>query len=258
MHDTVLSLENLTIGYRNGRKAKVVADGINASLRRGELVALVGRNGAGKSTLLRTLSAYIPPLGGNVRYRNGDVSAMTNNDIAKHISVVLTENVRTAINVRDLVSLGRTPYTNFVGYLTRKDRAAVDKAMDVMGIVHLEQRTIDTLSDGERQKCMVAKALAQETPLLLLDEPTAFLDFGSKVSLYRKLVSLARENGKAILVSTHDLELAVRLADRMWILGGGKLSEGCVEELSASGALRELIGDAGIRYDNKEKRIEIL
>lgn len=258
MDDIVLRLENLSIGYKSKRNAKNVAANMNATLRRGELVALLGRNGAGKSTLLKTIAAYISPLSGNVRYEGGDLCSMVQSDIAKQISVVLTENVKVAITVRELVSLGRMPYTNFIGYLNSKDRNAVCKAMEMMGVTHLEQRTADTLSDGERQKCMIAKALAQETPLMLLDEPTAFLDFGSKVTLYKRLRSMAKETGKAILVSTHDLELAVRLADRLWVLNDGTLSEGDVKELSDCGALQEYIGNGDIRYNNKENRIEIL
>lgn len=258
MDNAALSLESLSIGYRNGNHVNVVAAGINARLDSGEFVALVGRNGAGKSTLLRTLSAYIAPLSGCVRYKGGLMTEIPRADVAKQISVVLTENVKVPITAYELVSLGRTPYTNFIGHLTRKDKIAVERAIDMMGISSLKQRAIDTLSDGERQKCMIAKALAQETPLMLLDEPTAFLDFGSKVKLYKKLAELAKETGKAILVSTHDLELAIRLADKMWILDNGKMFEGCTNEPAVCDALQNFVSDAGIRYDNKEKRIEIL
>lgn len=254
----VLDLRGLAIGYRKGRRVNVVAEDITATLESGELVALIGRNGAGKSTLLRTLSAYIAPIQGNALYNGSSVAEMTQTEIARQISVVLTESVKSAMTVRELVSMGRVPHTNFIGHMTHKDKQAVDRALNTMGVASLEQRSIETLSDGERQKCMIAKALAQETPLMLLDEPTAFLDFGSKVGLYKRLKALSRDENKAILVSTHDLELALKLADRLWIMNNGKLFAGTADELASNGALQEFVGDTDIKYNNLEKRIEIL
>ena len=258
MNETVLVIKDAAVGYRQGRVLKPVACGINASLHAGELVALVGRNGAGKSTLLRTLSAVQKPLSGVMVCKGQSIAEMSHADVAKCISVVLTDNSFPGITVRELVSLGRTPYTNFLGHLTLNDRYMVDKAMARMGIVTLSERVTDTLSDGELQKCMIAKALAQDTPLMLLDEPTAFLDFGSKVALLRMLRDLTRETGKAVLVSTHDMELALRLADRMWVMLDGELNDGTVDELSDNGVLQRFIGGAGIIYDKKEKRIDII
>ncbi len=258
MRTAALTISNVSIGYRQGKKCVHVVDGIDASLYCGELVMLVGRNGAGKSTLLRTLAAFQKPLSGTVTCSGKDIAGLSPNDIAKEVSVVLTANEPAPFTVREIVSLGRTPYTGFLGRMTAKDRAAVDNALDAMDIRSLEARRATTLSDGERQKCMVAKALAQETPLMLLDEPTAFLDFVSKVKLLRMLKQLAHERGKAILVSTHDIELAIRLADRIWLLSENSFSEGNVDDLSANGSLQRFISDAGVRYDNKEKRIEII
>lgn len=258
MKSAALTVSNVSIGYRQGKRCVHVVDGIDASLHCGEMVMLIGRNGAGKSTLLRTLSAFQKPLSGTVAYSGRDAGELSPNDMAKEVAVVLTANNPAPLTVREVVSLGRTPYTNFMGRMTAEDERAVDNAMDMMGVRCLEHRRLATLSDGERQKCMVAKALAQETPLVLLDEPTAFLDFVSKVSLLRMLKRLAREKNKAVLVSTHDVELAVRLADRIWLLSGGTFCEGSVDELSENGALQNFICDAGIRYDKKTKRIEII
>ena len=258
MRIPALTIINASIGYRQGKRTVHVVDGIDATLHCGELVMLIGRNGAGKSTLLHTLSAFRKPLSGTVRYSGKDVVELPQNDISKEVAVVLTDNEPAPLTVREIVSLGRTPYTNFWGRMTAGDNAVVDKAMEIMGIRELEERRVSTLSDGERQKCMVAKALAQETPLMLLDEPTAFLDFVSKVKLLRMLKQLAQERNKAILVSTHDIELAIRLADRMWLLSDGTFSEGTVDELSANGALQRFISDAGIRYNYEEKKIEII
>ena len=252
-----LTISNASVGYRNGKKTVLVVDGIDASLQSCELVALIGRNGAGKSTLLRTLSAFQKPLSGTVECGGRNIVEMSPNDVAKELAVVLTSTEPAPLTVKELVSLGRTPYTNFLGKLTPKDEGIVSAAMELMGVTHFKERTLATLSDGERQKCMIAKALAQETSLVLLDEPTAFLDFGSKVALFRMLKKLAKEQRKAVLVSTHDIELAIRFADKLWLLSDGKLSEGSVDALSDSGALQRCVNSDCVVYDKENKRIEI-
>lgn len=191
-----LTFENLTIGYQLGHKnEKVVASGLSATLESGLLTCLLGRNGTGKSTLLRTLAELW----------QGDVA------------VVLTDplDVRN-LTVEEVVALGRTPHTNFWGTLRQEDKAVVAEAMKLVGITSLAQTDIGTLSDGERQKVMIAKALAQQTPIILLDEPTAFLDYPSKQEVMQLLHMLAHEQGKAILLSTHDVELAEQYADQIW------------------------------------------
>lgn len=253
----VLTISNASVGYRNGKRTVLVVDGIDASLQSCELVALIGRNGAGKSTLLRTLSAFQKPLSGTVKCDGKDITELSPNDIAKELAVVLTSTEPAPLTVRELVSLGRTPYTNFLGRLTAEDDAVVDRAVELMGISRFKDRMLATLSDGERQKCMIAKAIAQETSLILLDEPTAFLDFGSKVALFRTLKKLAKEQRKAILVSTHDVELAIRFADKLWLLADGTLSEGSADTLSDNGALQRFIDSDGVVYDKENKRIEI-
>ena len=173
------------------------------------------------------------------------------------VSVVLTENNFATLTVGELVALGRTPYTGFLGRLTADDKAIVVEAMAKMGVQHLENRVVVTLSDGERQKCMIAKAIAQQTPLMLLDEPTAFLDFRSKVQLFRTLRSLAAGENKAVVVSTHDIEMALRFADKLWLIDNGRLYEGCTTELAADGLLQGFIDGDGIVYDKENNRIEI-
>ena len=252
-----LTISNASVGYRNGKKTVLVVDGIDASLQSCELVALIGRNGAGKSTLLRTLSAFQKPLSGTIECDGKNIVELSPNEVAKELAVVLTSTEPAPLTVKELVSLGRTPYTNFLGKLTSKDDGIVDVAMEQMGVTHFKDRALATLSDGERQKCMIAKAIAQETKLILLDEPTAFLDFGSKVALFRTLKKLAKEQKKAILVSTHDIELAIRFADKMWLLSDGLLSEGSVDALSDSGALQRFIDSDGVVYDKVNNRIEI-
>lgn len=258
MSCTVLDIKELSIGYSVKGHNKIVASDINASLGKGELVALVGRNGAGKSTLLRTLAAYSRPLGGSVVYDGADITTLSMRELARKISVVLTDTSSVAnMSVKELVSLGRTPYTNFMGTLTAADRAVVEQAMESMGITGFAQRNISELSDGERQKCMIAKALAQQTLLMMLDEPTAYLDYPSKVRLMGLLKRIAADEGKCVIVSTHDVEIALRMADKMWIMDCGKLIAGSVAELSGSGALNAFIDDDGVCYNNEENRIEI-
>lgn len=255
--NTAVSLENATVGYRDGKREIAVVTDINAALYKGEVVALIGANGAGKSTLLRTLSAFQHPLSGKVVYATGNSVEPSAQELARYVSIVLTENNLLSLSVAELVALGRSPYTNFLGYLTAADKAVVAAAMERMGVLHLATRPVATLSDGERQKCMIAKAIAQGTPLMLLDEPTAFLDFRSKVQLFRTLRDLAREAGKAVLVSTHDIEMALRFAHRLWLIDGTTLYDGSVAELAGKGLLQRFIDGDGIAYDNKNGRIEI-
>lgn len=257
MMKKTLTINNASIGYRTGKKPTHVVDGIDASLHCGELVALIGKNGAGKSTLLRTLSAFQKPLTGTIECNGRNMAEMSPNDVAKELAVVLTSAEPAPLTVRELVSLGRTPYTNFLGRMSGNDNGIVNDAMDLMGVRGFENRLSTSLSDGERQKCMIAKALAQETSLILLDEPTAFLDFGSKVNLFRTLKKLAQQNQKAILVSTHDIELAIRFADRIWLLSDGVMHEGCVTDLYDNGALQRFINSDGVVYDRENNRIVI-
>ena len=257
MQAPLLKIEKLDVGYRTGKDCRVVVRAINATLRAGELVALIGHNGAGKSTLLNTLSALQRPLSGKVLYVGDNAMELSHKELSRCVSVVLTNNAFSNMTVRELVSLGRTPHTSFLGSMTQHDRAVVDKAMELMAVSHLASRQVNELSDGERQKCMIAKSIAQETPLMLLDEPTAFLDFGSKVHLFRTMRSLARESQKALLVSTHDIELALRFADRLWLVNSGNLYEGTADELAEKGAIQAFVGEDNVVYDKKNGRIEI-
>lgn len=209
-----IRLEHLSIGYK-GRE--VVADDINIEIRNGELTCLIGHNGVGKSTLLKTISGFLPAKSGRVMIgAAGDVATMTRQQLAKRVGVVLTGRPDVQnLTVEEIVGLGRSPYTGYLGRLSDEDCRIVSDAIGLVGITRLKGRMIQSLSDGERQKTMIAKALAQQTPAILLDEPTSFLDFRSKVDMFRLLQDLAHKQDKLILLSTHDLELAVRLSDRL-------------------------------------------
>ena len=212
---TGVSLEDVVIGYAG----HTVAGPLNVALREGELCCLLGANGAGKSTLLRTLAAFQPALSGEIRLDGRLLADISPRELSTLIGIVLTDRIRTpGITVRDMVAMGRSPYTNFWGRLTEEDHRQVDEAMEMVGITQFAQRQIATLSDGERQKVMIAKALAQGTPVILLDEPTAFLDFPSKVEVMMLLGRLAHDMGKSIFLSTHDLDLALQTSDRLWLM----------------------------------------
>lgn len=215
----MIQLHNLTIGYRSKKRQHIVADHLNATLQEGELTCLLGSNGAGKSTLLRTLSAFQPQLAGEILMEGRDLGSYSDKERARLVSVVLTERLEVyGLSVSELIALGRSPYTGFWGGLEANDREVVQWAMDQTGITLLSHRKVHTLSDGERQKVMIAKALAQETPVIYLDEPTAFLDYPSKVEMMQLLHRLSRSTGRTIFLSTHDLELALQTADKIWLL----------------------------------------
>lgn len=240
--------QELTIGYRTGRNVKVIAERLTGELTGGELTCLVGRNGTGKSTFLRTIAGLQAPLGGRVevtppRPSQGEgvgensvsIHSLSANERAKMVGVVLTQKPDVQnMTVEEVVGLGRTPYTGFFGTLSKADRAIVAEAMEQVGIMPLAQRNIQMLSDGERQKVMIAKALAQQTPVILLDEPTAFLDYPSKVEMMQMLRQMAKEMDKTIVLSTHDIELAAKIATRFLLLSEKGLQEVQASELLTS------------------------
>lgn len=221
----MIKLTNLTIGYQSGHQAVTVCSGINATLEDGTLACLIGRNGCGKSTLLRTMAGLQKPICGKAMAGDADISTSPASALAKSVSIVLTVNPGLELfTVRDTVGLGRTPYTGLWGILSKEDRTITDKSMELVGITKLADRQLSELSDGERQKAMIAKALAQQTPNILLDEPSAFLDYPSKLELMELLTTLSRQEGKAILLSTHDLDIAQRTAPLFWHLTSSALS----------------------------------
>ena len=235
----MIELKELTIGYAQKNNTKVVASGINATLHSGRLTCLIGANGIGKSTLLRTLSAFQPPLSGEIFIDNESpipLSTLTDKQLSRLIGVVLTEKPDVQnMTVFELVGLGRSPYTGFWGRLNEDDKEVVKESLRLVGIESLQDRLIQTLSDGERQKTMIAKALAQQTPVIYLDEPTAFLDYPSKVEMLTLLRHLARETGKTIFLSTHDMELALQIADELWLMTAGTPSSDTAESPSNNG-----------------------
>jgi iron complex transport system ATP-binding protein len=246
-HHAALITENLSIGYP---KRTILAD-INAELHAGELVSLIGPNGAGKSTLLRTLSGMQTPLSGQVLLSSDDISKLDARERAKRLSVVLTERVDVgALTAYALVGLGRYPYTDWTGKLSDHDNEVIQWALNVVGAAEFAERDIHELSDGERQKVLIARALVQEPAVILLDEPTAYLDLPRRVEMMRTLRDLAHNTGRAVLLSTHDLDLALRSADVIWLLPkGGTLQVGAPEDLVLNGAFEAAFQGEGVEFD---------
>ena len=251
MKQDTIHIHDLSIGYRTKNDTKLVASHIQARIYSGELTCLLGANGVGKSTLLRTLSAFQPKLEGEIAVLGRDVDSYSDKELSTTIGVVLTEkcDIRN-MSVWELVEMGRSPYTGFWGRLGKEDKQVVEKSIALVRIENLASRMVHTLSDGERQKVMIAKALAQETPVIFLDEPTAFLDFPSKVEIMQLLHQLTRETGKTIFLSTHDLELALQIADKIWLMDRQHgITIGTPEDLALEGHLSGFFARKGIVFD---------
>lgn len=253
MQQEILHFKNLSIGYGVGRKSKVVANGLDAQIPKGELLCLLGANGTGKSTLMRTLCGFQPPLNGDVLIGDTAINKLSEKELSRRIAVVLTDRVVVAnASVAELVGYGRSPYTGLMGRLNYEDRKIVDRALSLCGIAHKRGSMLSALSDGERQKVFIAKALAQDTPLIILDEPTAFLDLPARVEIMQLLRDIANKSQKSILMSTHDLDLALQLADRLWLLqSGGPLVCGSPEDLLLQNAFQSMFQHKGIVFDNR-------
>jgi iron complex transport system ATP-binding protein len=252
MKNIAVRIKNLATGFLAKRKKITVTAELNADIYSGELTCLLGANGTGKSTLLRTLSGFQPPLAGEISIFGTPIKSYSVKKLSQTVGIVLTEkpDVRD-MTVRELVGLGRNPYTGFWGRLNKADETVVDEAIAYLKITDLSERSIHTLSDGERQKTMIAKTLAQETPIIYLDEPTAFLDFPSKVEIMRFLHFLAIGSGKTVFLSTHDLELALQIADRLWLMNRQGVTIGTPDELRQNGTLEHFFRCEGAYFDRK-------
>lgn len=254
MQKDLLALRNLSTGYKTGRKqTKIITENLNANLKSGELVCLLGPNGAGKSTLMRTIAGMQPPLGGEVTLEGANIHRIAARDLAKRLSVVLTERITIGtLSAYALVALGRYPHTNWAGNLTERDHEIIKQSIEIVGAADLANRNVSELSDGERQKIMVARALAQEPQIMILDEITAFLDLPRRVEIMRLLREMTRHTGKAVLLSTHDLDLALRSADRVWLLSkDGKFETGAPEDLVLSGAFEAAFAGEAVEFDRE-------
>jgi len=266
--EKIIALNNAMIGYKaKTHSVNVVKSDISVYALKGELVALIGGNGVGKSTLLRTIAGFQPSMGGDVLIRGKQVNAYREKELALIMSFVSTEIIRVPnLSVFDLVSLGRYPHTNWFGKLLDEDRHIVEEAIKSVGLKGYENRMVNCISDGERQKAMIARTLAQNTDVIVLDEPTAFLDLSNKYEIVHILHELASEKGKTILFSTHDLTTAIAESDRMWVMLNDSVEQGSPEDLILNGDFASLFhsehlffdqekGDFRIRKQTKRKAI---
>ncbi|MCH5217166.1 MAG: ABC transporter ATP-binding protein [Muribaculaceae bacterium] len=241
-----IEIKDLAIGYRG----KAILSDLSLSLQTGKVTAMIGRNGVGKSTLIKTMTGHLAPIAGEVRVEGELLSRLGRKELAKKIAEVTTErNMAGGLRLEELVGLGRTPHTGFLGRMTPLDRMAVEDAMMAVGIHALRHRFVSELSDGERQKGMIARGLVQETPIIIMDEPFSFLDVGSRIELLHTTVNLAHQMGKAILFSTHEVADALRLCDRIWLFTGDGITDGTPSELMESEALGGMFVDKNVVFD---------
>lgn len=244
--NTLLHTRALSVGHGT----TPLLEEVGLQLYPGELVALLGLNGSGKSTLLRTLAGLQDPIAGEVFHGDRSLRQISAMERARHVAVVLTGRPQVGLlDVRTLVSFGRQPWTGHFGGLSAADEQAVDRALEHVGIADFATRSLDSLSDGERQKVMIARAEAQDTPLLLLDEPTAFLDLVNRVQVIRLLQGIAHDLGRSVFLSTHDLRTALDLADRIALVHDRRLWVGTPQDAIASGILAAAFQGDGLVFD---------
>ncbi len=255
----ILQIKNLAIGYKQQKETKVVAQDMTMDLHGGELVCLLGPNGAGKSTLMRTISGAQKPLSGQVLLEDQIIHNLSAKQLAKKLSLVLTERVQAGmLTAYEVVALGRYPHIDWSGKLSAEDHEVVRWSIEMAGANDLAGRRLSELSDGERQKIMVARALAQEPEVMILDEVTAFLDLPRRVEIMQLLRKLAHTTQKAILLSTHDMDLALRSSDRLWLLPkGGSLQIGAPEDLVLNGAFEQAFASEGVAFDRQTGAFQI-
>ena len=233
----------LAIGYGRGRRVHTLASRLDLRLEPGRLVGLLGRNGIGKSTLLRTLAGLQAPLAGRALADGDDLHALSPVERAKRLSLMLTDAPPPSMMTGwELAALGRLPHSDWLGKLSGEDRDAVDRALTQAGAADLADMQLRELSDGQRQKLMLARTLAQETRLILLDEPTAFLDLPHRLEIFALLKRLAQEDGRTILASTHELHLALEHCDALWLMSNGEVSVGAPGELAGDGSIDRAFG----------------
>lgn len=255
----MLEARHLTIGYAARRENRIVQQDLSLSLPSGSMICLIGPNGCGKSTLLRTLAGLQEPLNGDLCIRGKSFRQLSLLHRAQLLSVVLTERIEVShLTVWMLVALGRNPYTGWGGRLNAEDQKLVGQSLEAVGLSGYSSRPISSLSDGERQRALIAKALAQDTPFILLDEPTAHLDINNRIETMLLLSRLAHVMGKGILLSTHELDLALQTADRLWLMRPSEgVAEGIPQELIEDGRLQQVFSGQSFYFDSEMRRFVI-
>ncbi len=254
----ILATSNLSIGYKSKHGKNCLAENLNLNLKAGQLISLVGANGIGKSTLLRTLTGIQQPLTGNVILKGKDIHSFHPLELAQNLSLVLTEKLPPSnLTVFELIALGRQPYTNWLGKLTSEDTVKVNQAIALTHIEHLTDKKHHEISDGQLQIVLIARALAQDTPLIVLDEPTTHLDLFHKVSVFKLLKKLSQETNKCILFSTHDIDLAIQLSDEMIVMTEGKVEQDQPCNLISKGVFNTFFKGSSIYFDGEKGKFVI-
>jgi len=258
--EPILCARNLNLGYQKGRISKKIAENINFRLEKGKLTCLLGPNGVGKSTLIKTIMGQLPPLGGQILLNGKGIQKIGIKEISKKIAVVLTEKISTGnLTVRQMVELGRIPHTGWLGKLTERDETKVNKAIRATNIQYLSDTPLSELSDGQLQKAMIARAVAQDGEILILDEPTAHLDLVNRFEIMHLLRKIAKEEKKAVLVVTHDLEIAIETADEFWLMQCGlPLVTGLPEDLIIRQELDILLPSEKLTFDKIDGKVRVL
>ncbi|MBO7189386.1 MAG: ABC transporter ATP-binding protein [Alistipes sp.] len=250
----MIEIRNITLAFDSNR---LITDA-SARFARGNMVALLGRNGTGKSTLLRAMAGLGKVAEGDIIVDGKNLATLSATERAEHIAFVNTERVDVdALTVRELVGIGRSPYTNWIGRLTKEDSAIVEHAMEVTGVMKFAERKVNTLSDGEAQRAMIARALAQDTPIILLDEPTSFLDLPNRYELCRLLSDLAHRENKCVIFSTHELDIALSLADSIALVDTPRLVHLPTAEMITSGNIERLFDSEYISFDATSRSIHL-
>lgn len=251
---TLLSTNNLAIGYKNNS----IRTGLFLSIKEGEAVAIIGRNGAGKSTLLKTIASLLDPIEGEILVGGRNMVRITKKELARTIAYISTESAGAGgLKLREMIALGRGPYTGRMGLLAKEDREVIDTAMNLVGIAHKRDSFLSELSDGERQKGLIARGLVQQTPLILMDEPFSFLDVVSRLEMLALIKNLAETQKKSILFSTHEVTDALRIADRIWLFSDSEVYEGSPQELIDAGKLDKLFANPHIEFDRNTMEFRI-
>jgi len=248
----ILSLDSLKIGYLRRRRKKVLLPPLSASAKKGELIAVIGKNGIGKSTLLRTIAGLQPSLGGEILYSGKNIAEFSKNDLAQNMGYLSTETVKVSnMSVYDLVSLGRFPHTNWIGKIDNENHSAILNALEKTAMTDFSDRYVSELSDGERQRAMIARIVAQDTGVMIMDEPTAYLDIGSKYEILHLMHRLSQKSDKTIIFSTHDLHMAISQSDKIWLILDDKLIEGAPEDLLIEGTFDHLFDSSPVKFDSE-------
>ena len=258
MNKKILTASNLSIGYVSKKHQNIIAENLNLSIENGQLIALVGANGIGKSTLLRTLTGIQKPLTGTITLNDKNIFSYDSIELAQNLSLVLTEKLPPSnLTVFELIALGRQPYTNWLGTLSEIDLEKINAAIALTHTEHLVDKKIHEISDGQLQIVLIARALAQDTALIILDEPTTHLDLHHKVSVFKLLKKLTKETNKSVLFSTHDIDLAIQLSDEMIVMTEESITQDQPCNLITKGVFNSLFKDSSITFDSEKGKFVI-